>query len=114
MIEGTPIRLSGQDSRRGPFSQRQSVLYDSATRERFVPLANLAEGQARFCVYNSMLSDAAVLGFDYGYSLDFPDMLFLWEAQFGDFVNGAQVIIAQFIVSSESKWQRTMRLVLLV
>ena len=71
-----------------------------------MPLANLVEGQARFCVYNSMLSEAAVLGFDYGYSLDFPDMLCLWEAQFGDFVNGAQVIIDQFIVSSESKWQR--------
>jgi 2-oxoglutarate dehydrogenase E1 component len=81
LIEGTPIRLSGQDSRRGTFSQRHSVLYDSVTRERFVPLANLAEGQARFCVYNSMLSEAAVLGFDYGYSLDFPDMLCLWESK---------------------------------
>jgi len=114
LIEGTPIRLSGQDSRRGTFSQRHSVLYDSATRERFVPLANLTEGQARFCVYNSMLSEAAVLGFDYGYSLDFPDMLCLWEAQFGDFVNGAQVIIDQFIVSSESKWQRPSGVVLLL
>jgi len=114
LIEGTPIRLSGQDSRRGTFSQRHSVLYDAATRERFVPLANLAEGQARFCVYNSMLSEAAVLGFDYGYSLDFPDMLCLWEAQFGDFVNGAQVIIDQFIVSSESKWQRPSGVVLLL
>ena len=114
LIEGTPIRLSGQDSRRGTFSQRHSVLYDSGTRERFVPLANLAEGQARFCVYNSMLSEAAVLGFDYGYSLDFPDMLCLWEAQFGDFVNGAQVIIDQFIVSSESKWQRPSGIVLLL
>ncbi len=114
LIEGTPIRLSGQDSRRGTFSQRHCVLYDSATRERFVPLANLSEGQARFCVYNSMLSEAAVLGFDYGYSLDFPDMLCLWEAQFGDFVNGAQVIIDQFIVSSESKWQRPSGVVLLL
>jgi 2-oxoglutarate dehydrogenase E1 component len=90
------------------------VLYDSVTRERFVPLANLAEGQPRFCVYNSMLSEAAVLGFDYGYSLDFPDMLCLWEAQFGDFANGAQVIIDQFIVSSESKWQRPSGVVLLL
>jgi 2-oxoglutarate dehydrogenase E1 component len=114
LIEGTPIRLSGQDSRRGTFSQRHSVFYDSATRERFVPLANLVEGQARFCVYNSMLSEAAVLGFDYGYSLDFPDMLCLWEAQFGDFVNGAQVIIDQFIASSESKWQRPSGVVLLL
>ncbi len=79
-----------------------------------MPLSNLAEGQARFCVYNSMLSEAAVLGFDYGYSLDFPDMLCLWEAQFGDFVNGAQVIIDQFIASSESKWQRPSGVVLLL
>ncbi len=114
LVEGTPVRLSGQDSRRGTFSQRHCVLYDTATRERYTPLANLKEGQARFCVYNSMLSEAAVLGFDYGYSLDFPDMLCLWEAQFGDFVNGAQVIIDQFVVSSESKWQRPSGIVLLL
>jgi 2-oxoglutarate dehydrogenase E1 component len=114
LVEGTPVRLSGQDSRRGTFSQRHSVLYDTVTRERYTPLGNLKEGQARFCVYNSMLSEAAVLGFDYGYSLDYPDMLCLWEAQFGDFVNGAQVIIDQFIVSSESKWQRPSGIVLLL
>jgi 2-oxoglutarate dehydrogenase E1 component len=114
LVEGTPVRLSGQDSRRGTFSQRHCVLYDTTTRERYTPLANLKEGQARFCVYNSMLSEAAVLGFDYGYSLDFPDMLCLWEAQFGDFVNGAQVIIDQFVVSSESKWQRPSGIVLLL
>jgi 2-oxoglutarate dehydrogenase E1 component len=114
LIEGTPVRLSGQDSRRGTFSQRHSVLYDVETRERYIPLANLSPNQARFCVYNSMLSEAAVLGFDYGYSLDFPDMLCLWEAQFGDFANGAQVIIDQFIASSESKWQRPSGIVLLL
>jgi 2-oxoglutarate dehydrogenase E1 component len=114
LIEGTPVRLSGQDSRRGTFSQRHSVLYDVETRERYIPLANLSPHQARFCVYNSMLSEAAVLGFDYGYSLDFPDMLCLWEAQFGDFANGAQVIIDQFIASSESKWQRPSGIVLLL
>ena len=114
LVEGTPVRLSGQDSRRGTFSQRHCVLYDTASWQRYIPLANLKEGQARFCVYNSMLSEAAVLGFDYGYSLDFPDMLCLWEAQFGDFANGAQVVIDQFIVSSESKWQRPSGIVLLL
>jgi 2-oxoglutarate dehydrogenase E1 component len=114
LIEGTPVRLSGQDSRRGTFSQRHSVLYDVETRERYIPLSSLSPNQARFCVYNSMLSEAAVLGFDYGYSLDFPEMLCLWEAQFGDFANGAQVIIDQFIASSESKWQRPSGIVLLL
>ena len=114
LLAGKPVRLSGQDSRRGTFSQRLSVLYDDRTRARYIPLNNLADGQARFCVYNSPLSEAAVLGFDYGYSLDYPDMLCLWEAQFGDFVNGAQTIIDQFIVSSESKWQRPSGIVLLL
>jgi 2-oxoglutarate dehydrogenase E1 component len=114
LIEGTPVRLSGQDSRRGTFSQRHSVFFDTVTWDRFIPLSNLKEGQARFCVYNSMLSEAAVLGFDYGYSMDYPDMLCAWEAQFGDFVNGAQVVIDQFIVSSESKWQRPSGIVLLL
>ncbi|MGV3532953.1 MAG: 2-oxoglutarate dehydrogenase E1 component, partial [Chthoniobacteraceae bacterium] len=114
LIEGTPVRLSGQDSRRGTFSQRHSVLYDEQNRERYIPLQNLTEDQARFCVYNSLLSEAAVLGFDYGYSLNYPEMLCLWEAQFGDFANGAQVIIDQFIVSAESKWQRPSSIVLLL
>ena len=114
LIEGTPVRLSGQDSRRGTFSQRHSVFFDTVTWDRFIPLSNLKENQALFCVYNSMLSEAAVLGFDYGYSMDYPEMLCLWEAQFGDFANGAQVVIDQFIVSSESKWQRPSGIVLLL
>jgi 2-oxoglutarate dehydrogenase E1 component len=114
LLEGIPVRLSGQDCERGTFSHRHAVLYDTETRERYVPLLNLDAAQERFCVYNSLLSENAVLGFDYGYSLDFPRMLCIWEAQFGDFVNGAQVIIDQFIVSSESKWQRTSGIVLLL
>lgn len=114
LIEGTPVRLSGQDSRRGTFSQRLSVIYDEQTRERHIPLNNLGVDQARFCVYNSPLSEYAVLGFDYGYSMDFPSMLCLWEAQFGDFVNGAQIIIDQFIASAESKWQRPSSIVMLL
>jgi len=114
LVEGVPIRLSGQDCERGTFSHRHSVLYDTDTREKYVPLLNLGGKQARFCVYNSLLSEAAVLGFDYGYSLDYPQMLCIWEAQFGDFANGAQVVIDQFIASGESKWQRTSGLVLLL
>jgi 2-oxoglutarate dehydrogenase E1 component len=114
LLEGTPVRLSGQDSERGTFSQRHSVFYDVDTREAYTPLNHLGEKQARFCVYNSLLSEAAVLGFDYGYSLDYPQMLCLWEAQFGDFANGAQVVIDQFIASGESKWQRTSGIVLLL
>jgi len=114
LMEGVPVRLSGQDSRRGTFSSRHSVIYDAETRERYIPLNNLGEGQAKFCVYNSLLSEAAVLGFDYGYSLDFPEMLCLWEAQFGDFANGAQVIIDQFISSAESKWQRPSSITMLL
>ncbi len=114
LAEGTPVRLSGQDSRRGTFSQRHAVLYDEKTRERYIPLQNLDPNQARFCVYNSLLSENAVLGFDYGYSLNYPQLLCLWEAQFGDFVNGAQVIIDQFIASAESKWQRPSGIVLLL
>jgi 2-oxoglutarate dehydrogenase E1 component len=111
---GYPVRLSGQDSRRGTFTQRHSVLYDVKTRERYKPLNNIKPGQATFCVYNSPLSEYAVLGFDYGYGLDFPDMLVLWEAQFGDFANGAQIIIDQYIVCSETKWGETSSLVLLL
>jgi 2-oxoglutarate dehydrogenase E1 component len=114
LLESIPVRLSGQDCERGTFSHRHAVLYDFETRAKYVPLQHLDEKQERFCVYNSLLSEAAVLGFDYGYSLDYPRMLCLWEAQFGDFVNGAQVVIDQFIVSSESKWQRNSGIVLLL
>src|SRR5438094_949193 len=114
LLEGIPIRLSGQDSSRGTFSTRHSVLYDAKTGKPYVPLMHLAQKQARICIYNSPLSEGAVLGFDYGYSLDYPKMLCLWEAQFGDFSNGAQTIIDQFIVSAESKWQRPSGIVLLL
>lgn len=112
LIEGIPIRLSGQDSERGTFSHRHSVLYDMDTLEKYVPLKNIEKDQSCFCVHNSSLSEAAVLGFDFGYSLDYPQMLCIWEAQFGDFANGAQSIFDQFIASSESKWQRLSGLVM--
>jgi len=114
LVEGTPIRLSGQDTERGTFSHRHAVLHDMETDATYTPLKQLDENQATFCVYNSLLSEAAVLGFDYGYSLDYPSMLCIWEAQFGDFANGAQVVIDQFIASGESKWQRTSGIVLLL
>jgi 2-oxoglutarate dehydrogenase E1 component len=114
LLEGVPIRLSGQDSRRGTFSQRHSALYDARTGEPYYPLNALSPRQAPFAAYDSLLSEAAVLGFDFGYSLDAPETLVLWEAQFGDFANGAQVIIDQFIASSESKWQRDSGLVMLL
>jgi 2-oxoglutarate dehydrogenase E1 component len=114
LTEGTPVRLSGQDCERGTFSQRHAVLTDVQTGAKHAPLRALGHGDARFCIYNSLLSEAAVLGFEYGYSLDYPGMLCLWEAQFGDFANGAQVVIDQFVVSGESKWQHTCGLVLLL
>ncbi|WP_038170056.1 2-oxoglutarate dehydrogenase E1 component [Verrucomicrobium sp. BvORR106] len=114
LAEGTGVRLSGQDCRRGTFSQRHCVLYDNSTRERYIPLQNIQPEQGRFCVYNSLLSEAAVLGFDYGYSLLAPNVLISWEAQFGDFVNGAQVIIDQFIASAESKWGQPSSIVMLL
>jgi 2-oxoglutarate dehydrogenase E1 component len=114
MLDGTPIRLSGQDCERGTFSHRHSVWSDIETGQKYSPFKHLDPKQGRFCVYNSLLSENAVLGFDYGYSLDYPEMLCLWEAQFGDFANGAQVVIDQFIVSGESKWQRTSGIVLLL
>jgi len=114
MLEGYHVRLSGQDSVRGTFSQRHSIFFDTETQEKHIPLMDMEGRKGRLCVHNSLLSEAAVLGFDYGYSLDFPGMLCMWEAQFGDFVNGAQVIIDQFITSSESKWQRVSGLVMLL
>ena len=111
---GTPVRLSGQDSQRGTFNQRHSVLIDIETEVRCVPLAHVSANQARFEVYNSMLSEAAVLGFEYGYSRDYPEALVLWEAQFGDFANGAQIIIDQFVAAGEAKWGLLSGLVLLL
>jgi 2-oxoglutarate dehydrogenase E1 component len=114
LAEGTPVRLSGQDSGRGTFSQRHSVLVDQSTDARYVPLNNVAPGQARFEVIDSPLNEAGVLGFEYGYSSAEPNALVMWEAQFGDFANGAQVIIDQFICSGESKWLRMNGLVMLL
>jgi 2-oxoglutarate dehydrogenase E1 component len=114
LLEGVPVRLSGQDSGRGTFSQRHAVLYDQDTESRHIPLTSIAAGQANFEVHDSPLSEAAVLGFEYGYTLAEPHALVLWEAQFGDFANGAQVIIDQFIASGESKWLRMSGLVMLL
>lgn len=114
LLDHIPVRLSGQDCGRGTFSQRHVVLHDFQTCERYIPLEHVGPDQAKFCVHNSLLSEFAVLGFDYGYSLSYPKMLTLWEAQFGDFSNGAQVIIDQFISSAESKWQTPSDLVMLL
>jgi 2-oxoglutarate dehydrogenase E1 component len=113
-VSGVRIRLSGQDSERGTFSQRHAVLHDEEDGRRYSPLQHLAEGQAPVEIYNSPLSELGVLGYEYGYSLDCPDGLVLWEAQFGDFVNAAQVIVDQFIASAETKWRRLSGLVLLL
>jgi 2-oxoglutarate dehydrogenase E1 component len=112
--EGRPVRLSGQDSERGTFSQRHSVLIDQENEERLVPLNRIRDGQARYEVINTILSEEAVLGFEYGYSLSEPNALTLWEAQFGDFANGAQVLFDQFISSGERKWLRLSGLVCLL
>jgi 2-oxoglutarate dehydrogenase E1 component len=114
LIEGHRVRLSGEDTERGTFSQRHAVLIDQTTQKQYVPLNAIAPGQAKFEVYNSLLSEVGVLGFEYGYSLADPRSLVLWEAQFGDFANGAQVIIDQFLSSGESKWLRMSGLVLLL
>ena len=112
--KGTPVRLSGQDSQRGTFNQRHSVLIDIQDESTYIPLANLSPDQARFEVYNSILSEAGVLGYEYGYSRDYPDSLVMWEAQFGDFANGAQIIIDQFISAGEDKWGLLSGVVLLL
>jgi 2-oxoglutarate dehydrogenase E1 component len=104
LLNGTPVRLSGQDSQRGTFNQRHSVLIDVENEQRWVPLNHLDPNQAAFSAYNSILSEAGVLGFEYGYSRDYPEALVLWEAQFGDFANGAQIVIDQFIAAAEDKW----------
>jgi len=112
--EGTPVRLAGQDSRRGTFVQRHAVLIDKVTAEEWTPLLYLGEGQARFWVYDSLLSEFAAMGFEYGYSVERPDALVLWEAQFGDFANGAQVVVDEFITASEQKWGQRSSVVLLL
>ena len=114
LLDGHRVRLSGEDVQRGTFSQRHAVLVDQASQAEYVPLNNIREGQARFEVFNSLLSEFGVLGLEYGYSLADPHTLVLWEGQFGDFANGAQVIIDQFIASGEAKWLRMSGLVLLL
>ncbi len=113
-LDGVPIRLSGQDSRRGTFNQRHSVLIDIEDEKEYVPLCHLEQGQARVEIYNSELSEAAVMGFEYGFARDYPEALVAWEAQFGDFANGAQIIIDQFIAPGEDKWDLLSGLVLLL
>ncbi|HEY5975213.1 MAG TPA: 2-oxoglutarate dehydrogenase E1 component [Geobacteraceae bacterium] len=114
VAEGVPVRLSGQDSRRGTFNHRHAVLHDLATDATHVPLAGVARGGGRFQVFDSMLSESGVLGFEYGYAVATPEGLTIWEAQFGDFANGAQVVIDQFVAAGESKWDRACGLVMLL
>ncbi|MFJ4730754.1 multifunctional oxoglutarate decarboxylase/oxoglutarate dehydrogenase thiamine pyrophosphate-binding subunit/dihydrolipoyllysine-residue succinyltransferase subunit [Streptomyces sp. NPDC088770] len=114
LLEGVPVRLSGQDSRRGTFGQRHAVIIDRETGEDFTPLLYLSEDQARYNVYDSLLSEYAAMGFEYGYSLARPDALVMWEAQFGDFTNGAQTVVDEFISSAEQKWGQTSGVTLLL
>lgn len=114
LVDGIAVRLSGEDSKRGTFNQRHAALIDTQNENEFVPLAHLSPEQARFEAYNSSLSEAGVMGFEYGYSRDFPETLVLWEAQFGDFANGGQVIIDQFVAAGEDKWRLLSGLVLLL
>ncbi|MET9772742.1 multifunctional oxoglutarate decarboxylase/oxoglutarate dehydrogenase thiamine pyrophosphate-binding subunit/dihydrolipoyllysine-residue succinyltransferase subunit [Streptomyces sp. NPDC006367] len=114
LLEGVPVRLAGQDSQRGTFGQRHAVIIDRETGEEFTPLLYLSEDQARYNVYNSLLSEYAAMGFEYGYSLARPEALVMWEAQFGDFVNGAQTVVDEFISSAEQKWNQTSGVVLLL
>ena len=114
LLDGNRVRLSGEDCQRGTFSQRHAVLVDQTNANEYVPLNNIAEGQAKIDIFNSLLSEQGVLGFEYGYTLADPTVLVLWEAQFGDFANGAQVIIDQFLASGETKWLRMSGLTLLL
>ncbi|MBB5476231.1 multifunctional oxoglutarate decarboxylase/oxoglutarate dehydrogenase thiamine pyrophosphate-binding subunit/dihydrolipoyllysine-residue succinyltransferase subunit [Micromonospora parathelypteridis] len=114
LAEGTPVRMAGQDTRRGTFAQRHAVLHDRATGDEWSPLANLTQDQARFWVYDSLLSEYAALAFEYGYSAERAEALVLWEAQFGDFVNGAQIVIDEFVSSAEQKWGQRSGVVLLL
>ncbi|HXN99584.1 MAG TPA: 2-oxoglutarate dehydrogenase E1 component [Candidatus Acidoferrales bacterium] len=112
--QGTPVRLTGQDTKRGTFNQRHAALIDIETEEEYVPLEHVSPGQAWFEVYNSPLSEASVLGFEYGFSRDFPEALVLWEAQFGDFANGAEIIVDQFVAAGEDKWNLLSGVVMLL
>ncbi|MCU1635875.1 MAG: 2-oxoglutarate dehydrogenase component [Cryobacterium sp.] len=114
LLEGTPVRFAGQDARRGTFVQRHAVLHDRVNGQEWLPLANLSDNQARFWIYDSLLSEYAAMGFEYGYSVERADALVLWEAQFGDFANGAQTIIDEFVVSAEQKWGQRSSVVLLL
>ncbi len=114
LADGTPIRLTGQDTERGTFSHRHAVLHDVTTGERYIPLQGLPQARAAFAIYNSPLSESAPVGFEYGYSMHAPGVLVLWEAQFGDFANSAQVMIDQFLVSGNAKWRQTPSLVMLL
>jgi 2-oxoglutarate dehydrogenase E1 component len=114
VLEGKAVRMSGQDTQRGTFSHRHAVLHDAHTDATYVPLDNIRDGQGRFVILDSMLSEYGVLGFEFGYSIADPHTLVVWEAQFGDFANGAQIVIDQFVSSSESKWQRMSGLVMLL
>ncbi|CAL9297047.1 MULTISPECIES: multifunctional oxoglutarate decarboxylase/oxoglutarate dehydrogenase thiamine pyrophosphate-binding subunit/dihydrolipoyllysine-residue succinyltransferase subunit [Streptomyces] len=114
LLEGVPVRLAGQDSQRGTFGQRHAVIIDRTTGDEYTPLQYLSEDQARLNVYNSLLSEYAAMGFEYGYSLARPNALVMWEAQFGDFVNGAQTVVDEFISSAEQKWAQTSGVVLLL
>ncbi len=114
LAEGNIVRLSGQDVQRGTFSHRHAVLHDVETNDSYSNLEHIQEDQGPFMIYNSLLSEYAVLGFEFGYSMANPNALVIWEAQFGDFANGAQVIIDQFVSSSETKWDRWTGLVMLL
>ncbi|UNK47173.1 multifunctional oxoglutarate decarboxylase/oxoglutarate dehydrogenase thiamine pyrophosphate-binding subunit/dihydrolipoyllysine-residue succinyltransferase subunit [Arthrobacter sulfonylureivorans] len=114
LMEGVPVRLAGQDSRRGTFVQRHAVFHDRVSGEEWAPLSNLSDDQAKLWIYDSLLSEYAAMGFEYGYSVERPDALVLWEAQFGDFVNGAQTIIDEFLSSAEQKWGQRSSLVLML
>ncbi len=114
LLEGTPVRLAGQDSRRGTFVQRHAVMHDRVNGQEWLPLMNLSDSQARLSIYDSLLSEYAALAFEYGYSVERPDSLVMWEAQFGDFVNGAQTVIDEFISSAEQKWGQRSGVVMLL
>jgi 2-oxoglutarate dehydrogenase E1 component len=114
LVEGTPVRMAGQDTRRGTFTQRHAVLHDRVNGQEWLPLANLSDNQARFWIYDSLLSEYAALGFEYGYSVERPDALVLWEAQYGDFINGAQIVVDEFVSSAEQKWGQRSSLVILL